>query len=399
MSGEMNPIELPAGRTCPFDPPADYARLRREHPVARIRLPDGGPGWLVTRFAQAREILADARFGSSLIQVSPRGREAFTGEELEPPPGNFAALDPPEHTRYRRLVAGEFTVRRMNRLASRIELLVEEHLEALRSRGNTADLVGDFALPLSARVIFELLGVPAARQDAFKKVAFEALSIASDVASQRDAFARLHEDMRELVRAEQAGTADGVLGGLGRADPPLTVEEIANIGVLLLVTGQETTSAMVALSVFALLRHPGQLEALRAEPGLIGDAVEELLRYLSIVQFGLTRIALEDVDFAGHLVRAGERVIVSVASGNRDAAVFADADRLDVRRARSPHLAFGFGVHQCLGAQLARTVLRLTLTALLRRLPGLRLAGSEQDVSLRSDAIIYGVDTLPVAWE
>lgn len=388
---------LPTGRTCPFDPPRRYRALREDQPVTRLRLPDGELGWLVTSFAEARKVLADNRFGTTLVQVAPGQSRTFSAEELKAPPGNFAAMDPPEHTRYRKLVAGQFTVKRMNLLADRIREIAGRQLDRMILGGAPADLVAEFTLPLSSQVICELVGIPTDRQGAVQQHAVEALTPSADPEAQPKAFALLYQDLRDLVDLARAGETNGLLGGLAGSGSPLTDEELTNIGVLLMVTGHETTSNMLALGVFALLRHPEQLDALRAEPELLPTAVDELLRYLTIVQFGLTRVALEDVQLGDARVGKGDRVIVATAAANRDPAAFADPDRLDVRRPRSPHLAFGFGVHQCVGAQLARAELQMGLAALLRQ-PGLRLAVASEDIVMRDTAVIYGVDTLPVTW-
>ena len=389
---------LPTGRTCPFDPPPRYRTLRDEGPITRLRLPDGALGWLVTSFAEARKVLADNRFGTTLIQVAPGQDRTFNADELVVPPGNFAALDPPAHTGYRKLVTGPFTANRVNRMVPWLTKMAERQLDRMMCGGGPADLVTDFAQPLSSLVICELVGVPDEHRAAVRRHSVDALSPREGPESQAEAFGLLEEDLRDVVRAARAGRADGVLGDLVRADPPLTDEELITISALLMVTAHETTSNMIALGMFALFQHPEQLAALRAGPDLPVAAVDELLRFLTIVQFGLTRIALEDVRLGDTVVRAGERVIVAAAAANRDPAAFADPDLLDVRRSRSPHLAFGFGVHQCIGAHLARSELRIGLAVLLR-LPNLRLAVPPESIVMRDTSVIYGVRSLPVTWD
>jgi cytochrome P450 len=207
--------------------------------------------------------------------------------------------------------------------------------------------------------------------------------------------------MLKLVQAKRAAPADDLLSGLvhREGEDRLDDEELVNIGLLLLVAGHETTANMLGLGAFALLRHPAELERLRADPGLVDDAVEELLRYLTIVHFGLVRVATEDVTIGGQPISAGEPVVISVAAANRDPAHFPDPDRLDVGREREAHLAFGHGVHQCLGQQLARVEMRIGFAGLLAALPGLRLAVPAEQVRMRDEMFIYGVEELPVTWD
>jgi cytochrome P450 len=259
-------------------------------------------------------------------------------------------------------------------------------------QGPPVDLVEALAQPIPAQVICELLGVPYDDRARFQAdaLALFRLDLAPEELSA--AYAAVHGYVAELVAAKRAAPTDDLLSGLTESD--LTDEELVNIGFTLLGAGLDTTANMIALSAYALLCHPEQLPALHAEPD---HAVEELLRYLSIIP-GTVRTALEDVELGGQLVRAGESVTVSVPAANRDPAAFADPDTLDLRRRTSQHVAFGHGIHQCLGQQLARVELRVALPALFERLPGLRLAVPPEEVPLRTDMVIYGVHRLPVAW-
>ena len=312
-------------------------------------------------------------------------------------------MDPPEHTRYRRLLTGQFTVRRMNALTPRIEQIVADHLDAMGKMARPVDLVQAFALPVPSLVICELLGVPYADRELFQRRSRALLSMTTDGPTLVRVRNELEQYMLGLVQAKRLQPADDLLSGLiAREDDPegaLSDEELVSIGNLLLIAGHETTANMLALGTLALLEHPAQLAALRADPSLIDQAVEELLRYLTIVQFGLVRTATEDVEVDGQCIRAGEPIVASLASANRDPQHFPEPDVLDLSRQYSPHLAFGHGVHQCLGQQLARVEMKVGFTALLERFPSLRLAVPLEQVRMRDDTFIYGVHELPVTWD
>ncbi|MFJ1789085.1 cytochrome P450 [Streptomyces anulatus] len=395
---------------CPFDPPAALTALS-DRPVRRLRYADGHVGRLVTGHAAARAVLADPRFSSryELLHL-PMPMEGAPGELPPAPVGDILGLDAPEHTRYRRLLAGRFTVRRMRQLTSRIERFTADCLDAMERSGTTADLVEAFARPVPTLVICELLGVPYADRGRFLGLVEVIFDQAADAGARDEAYAGLLRYVGELVLAKRAEPTDDLLSDLaapgpgsgdlatpGPAASGLSDEELAGIGGLLLAAGLDTTANMLGLGVFALLADPGQLEALRADPDLAGPASEELLRYLSVAD-PLLRSALEDVEVEGELIRAGETVTVSVQAANRDPRRFPDPDRLDIRRRATGHLSFGHGPHQCLGQQLARVEMTVALPALFARFPALRLAVPPGEVPLRERSSIYGVVSLPVAW-
>ncbi|GAB3441278.1 cytochrome P450 [Actinophytocola sediminis] len=379
---------LPTTRTCPFDPPPSIQEWALARPISPLRYPDGSTGWLVTGYTAARQVLSDARFSSRLdVALSPiRGRQNSL-------PGAFAFMDPPEHTRYRKLLTGQFTVRRMRLLEPMIAARIDEVLSSLTS---PADLVRGFALPVASGVICDLLGVPYANREAFKQQTHDTVDPERSEDERNAAGGAMYVMLAELVRAKRAQPADDLLSGLMESD--LSDEEITGIGLILLFAGHETSANMLALGTFALLEHPAQLAALRSSPDMVDGAVEELLRYLSIAQYEVNRGALEDVEVAGQLVRAGESLLVSLPMANRDPARFSSPGELDISRPSGGHLAFGHGLHQCLGQQLARIELRLGFTALLARFPHLRLAIPAAEVPLNTGRGIYGVAELPVTW-
>ncbi|WP_406247579.1 cytochrome P450 [Streptomyces anulatus] len=399
---------------CPFDPPAALTALS-DRPVRRLRYADGHVGRLVTGHAAARAVLADPRFSSryELLHL-PMPMEGAPGELPPAPVGDILGLDAPEHTRYRRLLAGRFTVRRMRQLTCRIERFTADCLDAMEQAGTTADLVEAFARPVPTLVICELLGVPYADRGRFLGLVEVIFDQAADAGARDEAYAGLLRYVGELVLAKRAEPTDDLLSDLAAPGPApgagsgdlaapgpaasgLSDEELAGIGGLLLAAGLDTTANMLGLGVFALLADPVQLEALRADPDLAGPASEELLRYLSVAD-PLLRSALEDVEVEGELIRAGETVTVSVQAANRDPRRFPDPDRLDIRRRATGHLSFGRGPHQCLGQQLARVEMTVALPALFARFPALRLAVPPGEVPLRERSSIYGVVSLPVAW-
>ncbi|MFJ2437742.1 cytochrome P450 [Streptomyces anulatus] len=396
------PPVLPTDRHtgCPFDPPAALTALS-DRPVRRLRYADGHVGRLVTGHAAARAVLADPRFSSryELLHL-PMPMEGAPGELPPAPVGDILGLDAPEHTRYRRLLAGRFTVRRMRQLTGRIERFTADCLDAMEQAGTTADLVEAFARPVPTLVICELLGVPYADRGRFLGLVEVIFDQAADAGARDDAYAGLLRYVGELVLAKRAEPTDDLLSDLASPGPDasgLSDEELAGIGGLLLAAGLDTTANMLGLGVFALLADPGQSAALRADPDLAGPAAEELLRYLSVAD-PLLRSALEDVEVEGELIRAGETVTVSVQAANRDPRRFPDPDRLDIRRRATGHLSFGHGPHQCLGQQLARVEMTVALPALFARFPALRLAVPPGEVPLRERSSIYGVVSLPVAW-
>lgn len=382
-----------------FNPPPMTQSLRRTEPITRMEFADGHLGWLVTGYSAARAVLADNRFSArGELKHPPVPRAATLEESPAAPPGMFIQHDAPEHQRYRKLLVGQFTVRRMRMLTEWIEGIVAERLDAMERLGSEADLFEHFALPIPSLVICELLGVPYADRAGFQHDTHVWSSFGESTEVVTAAFLSLGTYLQGLVRLKRAEPADDILSGLIAADPDLTDEELTSIAFLLLVAGHETTANQLALGTFALLRHPEQLAALRAEPSLIEGAVEESLRYLSIVHHGPTRAALEDVEIDGVLIREGEVVMVSLAAANRDPERFPDPEAFDVTRRAGGHLGFGHGIHQCLGQQLARIELRVGFTALLERFPALRLACPPEEIRLRHDMQVYGVYELPVAW-
>jgi cytochrome P450 len=399
----MSGLTLPTEREHPFDPPATIMELRDRAPLHRMTYADGHLGWLVTGYAAARAVLADPRFSNRPELTHPpvpsrlEIAKEIQDRQVQVPPGFFLRMDAPEHTRYRKLLAGQFTVRRMSLLEPRIEEIAESCVDRMAAHGGPADLVEEFALPIPSLVICELLGVPFEERGQFQRDSKVLVSLDTKPGDFIGAMTRISAYLYGLIQRKRAEPGDDLLSGLvagGELDDP----ELTGVAFLLLVAGHETTANMLGLGTYALLANPGQLAALRADPSLMDNAVEELLRYLTIIHLGPVRTALEDVEIEGTLVRKGEAVTLQLPAVNRDPSRFPGGESLDVTRPAGGHLSFGHGIHQCLGQQLARIEMRIGYSTLLRRLPGLRLAVPPEEVPMRSDMSIYGVHRLPVTW-
>ncbi|MDX3855194.1 cytochrome P450 [Streptomyces sp. AK02-01A] len=392
-----SPLTAPAARgSCPFAPPPAYEKARRESPVTRVSLWDGSQPWLITRHEDVRAVLGDRRFSAESTRPGfpflSEGRKKLTGGDA-----SFIRMDDPEHARLRRMLTADFMVKKIEAMRPDIQRVADDLLDRMTAAGTSADLVPEFALPLPSLVICRLLGVPYEDHDYFQHRSRVLLHDDSTPDEIRGALDDLVEYLTRLAKDKEREPDDGIISRL-LARGELSVKEIAAMGRLLLIAGHETTANMTALSVLALLREPAQLTRLRDDPSLVKGAVEELLRYLTIVHTGLGRVATEDVSVGGHVIRAGEGVLCVLNAANRDEEAFPSGAALDVARDARRHVAFGFGVHQCLGQPLARAELQIALETVVRRLPGLRLAVPFEDVRFRNDMAVYGVHALPVAW-
>ncbi|MDH6695947.1 cytochrome P450 [Streptomyces sp. MAA16] len=390
------PMARAAG--CPFDPPPRLKAQQDEGRFVRVELWDGSRPWLITRYADQRALLLDPRVSADIgtpgypLQAPVSGRSNIS----------FILMDDPEHARLRRMVTAPFAVKRVEELRPVVQGIVDDLIDDMLARSGPVDLVEAFALPMPSLVICRLLGVPYADHDFFQENSKVLIKRDAPVEDRTAAHGRLLAYLDDLVAEKTEKPGDDLLSGLvGRIGAgELTRGDAAEMGVLLLLAGHETTANMIALGTLALLEHPDQLARLREtdDPGLIASAVEELLRYLSIVNGGRRRAALEDIEIDGHLIKAGEGVIMPNDIANRDPEAFPDPDRLDVTRDARRHVAFGFGVHQCLGQPLARMELQVVYGTLYRRIPTLRLAANALELPFKHDGSVYGVYELPVTW-
>ncbi|MEU5421573.1 cytochrome P450 [Streptomyces sp. NPDC020799] len=392
---------FPDDRTCPYRLPDSYTGWRDEPgPLRRVTLYDGRQAWLVTKHEAARKLLADPRLSSDRTRAGFPATSSRVATLRNNRPA-FIALDPPEHGARRRMTISEFTVKRIKGMRPDVERIVHGFIDELLAAGPPADLVSRFALPVPSMVICRLLGVPYADHDFFQD-ASRRLVQATDPAVAVAARKEFDRYLDGLITELQARPGSGLLNSLVTeqlANGELDREELISTALLLLVAGHETTASMTSFGVITLLEHPDQLAALRADPGLVSGAVEELLRYLAIADLAGARVATADIEIDGQLIRAGDGVIVVNSIANRDGSVFADPDTFDVhRRSARHHIAFGYGVHQCLGQNLARLELEVIITALFDRIPTLRLAVPVDRLTLRPGTTIQGVNELPVTW-
>ncbi|QWF79415.1 cytochrome P450 [Amycolatopsis sp. CA-230715] len=392
---------FPMTRTCPFSPPAEYRTMREEAPVSRVELPTGQRAWVVTRLEDVRTMLTDPRLSSD--RRNPNFPLIVAGQRRRPDfKASLITMDAPEHGQARREVVGEFTVRRMKALQPRIQQIVDEHIDAMLAGPPGADLVRALSLPVPSLVICELLGVPYTDHDFFQARTAKLLNRHTPAEERGDAFDQLLDYLDQLVTGkEKAPTEDDLLGRQvlrQRTEDNEDHDALVSLAFLLLVAGHETTANMISLGTLALLENPDQLAMIKNDPSRTLDAVEELLRYFTIAETATSRVAVEDIEIGGVLVKAGEGVITLGNAANRDPAAFDAPDTLDFERGARHHVAFGFGAHQCLGQNLARMELQIVFDTLFARIPGLRLAAKVADLPFKDDATIYGLHELPVTW-
>ncbi|MEV6866505.1 cytochrome P450 [Streptosporangium subroseum] len=392
--------EYPMARAagCPFDPPPALQAMQEEGPLTKVRLWDGSTPWIVTRYAEQRALLADPRISVDVTRPGYPSPTPIRGSS----PISFILMDDPEHARLRRMVTAPFAIKRVEALRPAVQKITDELIDNMLAGPKPVDLVEAFALPVPSLVICALLGVPYADHDFFQENSKTIIKRSATPEQRSAALGRLAGYLNDLLDEKLTNPGDDMLSQLTERikTGELSREGAAQMGVLLLIAGHETTANMIALGTLALLEHPEQLALLRDtdNPKLVSSAVEELLRYLHITHNGRRRVALEDIEIDGRLIRAGDGLIVANDIGNRDPDAFPDPDRLDIQRDARHHVAFGFGVHQCLGQPLARMELQVVYSTLYRRIPTLRLATDLDQIPFKHDGSVYGVYELPVTW-
>ena len=402
------PRSFPMARRCPYAPPPEYAELRARGPLVQVQVPSGAVIWVVTRHAEAQQVLTDPRISTDTSRPDfpvLGKREHSEYEQVMRTmlhEGSFIDMDAPEHDIYRRMLITEFTVRRINQLRPGIQQTTDQLIDDMLAGGASADLVEAFGLPLPSLVICQLLGVPYADREYFQSRTRRMLASSDDPRGAYEAIMEIRDYLDDLVRRATRDPGENLIGRLLRgpvAAGELSHNALVNMTFLLLVAGHETTANMIPLGVFTLLRNPDQLAGLRADPTRWPGAVEELLRYLSIVDWvAFDRMAIEDLEIGGQLLRAGDGVFVLGASANRDERVFAKPDELDVRRGARHHVAFGYGIHQCLGQNLARAELEIAYRTLFERVPDLRTDEPDEALSFKYGGGIFGMNSFPVSW-
>ncbi|TMR35036.1 cytochrome P450 [Nonomuraea zeae] len=389
-------------------------RARQEEgPLTRVRLWDGSTPWLVTGHAEHRAVLGHPKVSvqpaNGIPRLSPSEAAAMESmaaaeraEKKSAGGTSFIMMDDPEHARLRRMVTSAFTVKRVEAMRPATQKIADDLIDAMLAGPKPGDLVEAFALPLPSLVISNLLGVPYDDHELFQANSRTIINRNSTPEQRGQAQQRLTGYLDGLIEEKLAKPGDDLLSGLvERVEAgEVSRQEAARMGVLMLFAGHETTANMITLGTLALLQHPDQLALLRDgdDPKLITTAVEELLRYLTITHGGLRRVALEDIEIAGQVIKAGEGIVVVNETANRDPSVFPDPDRLDLRRNARLHVTFGYGVHQCLGQPLARMELQVAYLALLRRVPTLALAADVEQIPFKHDGFVYGAYELPVTW-
>ncbi|MET8997255.1 cytochrome P450 [Amycolatopsis sp. NPDC004169] len=375
-----------------LDPVPELLRLGERGPITRLPLRLGVPVWLVTGHALAKSVLSDTdAFSNDFAHLDAAGIDAGLD------PGGLGFSDAPAHTRLRRLLAPEFTVRRLNALTARIEEIVADRLDGMAAAGPRVDLVREFALPVPSLLICELLGVPYADRADFQRLSAARFNVVEGAGAPLSALTESLAYLRDLVARQRRSPSDGLLGRLVREHgDDIGDDELAGLADGLLTGGFETTASMLALGSLVLLRDPVAAARLRDDDTAVAPVVEELLRYLTVVQVAFPRFARADIELAGTRICRGDIVLCSLSAADRDPTVGADLDRFDPGRDPQPHLAFGYGVHRCLGAELARRELRVAYPALLRRFPDLRLAVPTEELEFRKISLVYGIDALPV---
>lgn len=401
LAGTAPAPAFPFPNPVPYEPAAEYAALRQGGPLARVTLPTGHLAWVAYGYEAVRAIAVDDRF--SKYAVTRPGAPALL--PIAKGSQSMVTMDPPEHTRLRRLVSRDFTARRIDGMRPRIVEVTGALIDAMESGAEPADAVTALALPLPITMICELLGVPVQEQEQFRDWGDRFMSVAGPGTDPRDgprAAGALFGYLGQLVARKRAEHGDDLLTALLRArdeQDALTEQELLAFGITLLVAGYHTTASSIAHSLFHLLHDPARYAKLVVEPDRVPGAVEELLRYSQVGGgFGSMRIATEDVEVCGVRIAEGDPVVPAFAVANRDPQAYENPDVLDLDRPFAAHLTFGAGVHFCLGAQLARAELETLLAALVRRMPGLRLAAPPDDIEWITTVAFPRPATLPVAW-
>ncbi|MGW6333573.1 cytochrome P450 [Nocardia rhamnosiphila] len=387
---------------CPFAPPPEVLGLITERPLSRVRIWDGSTPWLVTGYAELKSLMSDPRISvddsrpgfphwneGMLDLVNHRAKSVFN-------------TDGEEHSRFRRMMTKPFTVKRVDALRPAIQQITDDHIDAILAGPQPADLVEALALPVPSLVISEMLGVPYADHEFFQQHATTGVSRYATKEESAKGRVGLARYLIDLIKAKMENPAEDMVTELAErvTAGEISMKEAAQIGTGVLIAGHETSANMIALGTLALLENPEQLALLRDtdDPKVVANAVEELLRYLSIIQNGQRRVALDDIEIGGQTIRAGDGVIIDLAPANWDPAQFPEPHKLDLTRPARLHVGFGFGPHQCVGQQLARVELQIVFTTLLRRIPTMRLAIPAEDVEFKHDKLAFGVYRLPVTW-
>jgi cytochrome P450 len=392
------PPLFPMARMAPLDPPPALAEMQARSPIGRIRLYRGDEAWIVTGYELSRQALRSPALSSDF--QSPGYPLVQPGHALSQA-GSLTHMDPPEHNVYRRMLAPEFIVKRIEALRPQMSDIVDELFTNMMAVGPGIDLVDALAISVPARVTCLLLGLPYEKRDYFVSCVDQFLGGHTSPDEIRQARGSLRALLLEVIQAKRGSSDEDLLARVVHdyvETGDLEEEQLVGFAELLLVAGFDTTSNMIALGTLTLLNHPDQFAALRDDPSLAVGAVEELLRYLTVPHHGRHRVAVEDFVLDGQTIRAGDGMVVALNIANRDPAHFTDPDSLQLDRADRSHLGFGYGVHQCLGATLARLELQIVFTELAKRMPNAAVAVPLEELDFKDDSAVYGVRELPITW-
>jgi cytochrome P450 len=392
----------PILRSCPLSPPAEYSNFRLEGPLTKVRLWNGSSVWLVTRYKDARSVLLDKRFSESpetpgYPTLSPARAALVAGDTF------MTHTRGDEHNRLRRALARELSVKRVEAQRAIARQITNDLIDQMIARGGIVDLVSHLALQVPMRVISGMLGVPYEDHEFFeqKSTLRVALDLPPHVPLEATREMAEYFSRRLKILEANPGAGEDILTRFARDHintGAITHKQAVNLAYTLVQAGHETTANTIALGALLLMRNPDQLRAIMADPGLINGTVEEMLRYTSIVQLGMARVALEDLEVGGQPVQKGDGLFVMLISANHDSEVFQNPEAFNVSRCERNHIAFSFGVHQCAGQQLARMELQEVFSLLFQRLPNLRLAVPFEELKFKHQSMVFGIDRLPVVW-
>lgn len=376
-----------------LDPIPELGETRASEPVRKLPIPFGANIWLVTGYEESKAVLSDVKTYSTDFAnlVGEHGASASHS------PGGLGFADPPDHTRLRKILTPEFTMRRLSRLTPGIQAIIEKQLDEMAAVDGPVDLVEHFALPIPSLVICELLGVPYDDRDEFQRLSMSRFDLFAGATASLGAISESLAYLTEVVKKQRAEPGDGLLGMIIKDHgDDVSDQELAGLADGVLTGGFETTASMLALGALVLLQDPDAFKLVHDDDDAAHGFVEEVLRYLTVVQVAFPRFAREDAEVGGVRISKGDAVIVSLAGANRDPALGTGLEQADPHRAPTSHLAFGYGAHRCIGAELARMELRAAYPALVRRFPTMRLATAAEDLNFRKVSIVYGLDVLPV---
>jgi cytochrome P450 len=396
-----SPLPLyPMARQCPLHPAVELASLQSSEPIARVRLWNELEAWLLTRHEDVRTILADPRISADSDRPGYPHVSAATAETREQFP-TFLQMDSPEHSFYRRMLTGDFTVKSTEARRGEVSQIVDEAIDALLQMEPPVDFIEAFALVVPSAVISRMLGVPYTDHDFFQSRSRTLVSGHTTAEQARIATQEMRDYLSNLVSMKAREPTDDLLSRLivrHMQTGELSHDQVVATARLLLTGGHDTTANMIGLGTLAFLLNADQLAQLRSEQSLVRNAVEEMLRYFTITHLGRRRIANGDISIGGETIKAGDGVIAAAEIANRDPSVFPSPDDFDIDRDTTKHVAFGYGPHQCLGQNLARVELQTVLEKLFKRIPSLQLAASLPDLPFKEAAIVYGLEELPVTW-